>query len=171
MPAAAPHADTTRSRRFRLQPARHSEQRSTAWLDGLESRVVSLGTGYGLDEDAAHFLGVALREALLNALRHGGSQGRISVGIRVRGERLVVTVRDRGPGFDPRDVPDPCCDENLARGCGRGIFFMRRFADRVVFSFPRSGGTRVRIEKSLTACAAPPAAGRAGRPGTAARRS
>jgi serine/threonine-protein kinase RsbW len=58
-------------------------------------------------------------------------------------------VRDRGPGFDPAIVPDPLAEENVGRGTGRGLFFMRRFADRVLFSFPRKGGVVVRLEKDL----------------------
>jgi serine/threonine-protein kinase RsbW len=58
-------------------------------------------------------------------------------------------VRDRGPGFDPRGVPDPLAPENIARNGGRGIYLMRHFADRVVYSFPRGGGTLVRLEKRL----------------------
>jgi len=56
-------------------------------------------------------------------------------------------VRDQGPGFDPEQVPDPLAEENLARGGGRGLFYMRRFTDRVSFVFPRRGGSVVRLVK------------------------
>jgi hypothetical protein len=46
-------------------------------------------------------------------------------------------------------VPDPLAAGNLERGSGRGLFFMRQFADRVFFSFPRQGGAEVRLEKDL----------------------
>jgi serine/threonine-protein kinase RsbW len=124
-----------------------------AWIDGIEQLTIQVGADAGLDDDSAHFLGVALREALANAIQHGHrfeARRRVRVGIRaVDGCRLVLTVRDRGPGFDPSRVPDPLAPENLTRSSGRGIFLMRRFADRVSFSFPRTGGSLVRLEKDL----------------------
>jgi serine/threonine-protein kinase RsbW len=102
-----------------------------------------------LDADQAVFVGVALREAVVNAFRHGrspdGAPTRIS--LHLTPDSLVITVRDRGPGFDPDRVPDPCCGTNLTRGSGRGIFYMKCFTDRVSFVFPRRGGSVVRLAK------------------------
>ncbi len=115
-------------------------------LDRIEARAVGMAQKGGLDPDCAHYLGVALREAIVNALRHG--RGAASVFVRLaRKGLLVMTVRDRGPGFDPSRVPDPLAPENLARGTGRGLFYMRCFTDRVSFSFPKCGGAVVRLEK------------------------
>ena len=115
-------------------------------LNRIEARAVSLAQRGGLDPDRAHFLGVALREAIVNALHHG--RGAATVALRLlRKGLLVMTVKDAGPGFDPSRVPDPLAPENLAKGCGRGIFYMRHFTDRVSFSFPRCGGAVVRLEK------------------------
>jgi serine/threonine-protein kinase RsbW len=62
-------------------------------------------------------------------------------------EGLEVQVADQGAGFDPSSVPDPVAEENLLKAYGRGIFFMRSFMDEVEYSFPASGGTRVRMLK------------------------
>ncbi len=40
-------------------------------------------------------------------------------------------------------------EANRFKPSGRGIYLMRHFADRVVYSFPRGGGTLVRLEKRL----------------------
>jgi serine/threonine-protein kinase RsbW len=129
-----------------------------AWIDGIEDLAVRMAVDAGLDADSAYFLGVALREALVNAIQHGhGFDDRlpVEVGFRIEtGRVMVITVRDRGPGFDPSRVRDPLAAVNLTRSSGRGIFFMRRFTDRVRFSFPRSGGALVRLEKDLPALAA-----------------
>jgi signal transduction histidine kinase/phage shock protein PspC (stress-responsive transcriptional regulator) len=45
----------------------------------------------------------ALREALLNAVRHGAPP--VSVYVEVGPERVEAFVRDHGPGFDLEDVP------------------------------------------------------------------
>jgi len=121
-------------------------------VDDLEATVVRVGSRIGLDPDSAYFFGVALREALTNAIRHGNARAPGSpVQIRLVVERrcLSVAVRDWGPGFEIASLPDPAASENRCRGCGRGIFFMRRFADEVVFHHPEGGGQAVELRKRL----------------------
>jgi serine/threonine-protein kinase RsbW len=136
--------------RFELEDEGPSSEPAIVAIEKLATEAATRG---GLHDDEAHFLGVAIREAIVNALRHGrpkegACRASVQVCVSARGA-LVATVRDRGPGFDPAAVPDPLADENVGRGCGRGLFFMRRFADRVLFSFPRKGGAVVRLEKDL----------------------
>lgn len=138
---------------FELGPSvAADEARCMAWVDALEELTLLIAASGGLSCDEACDFGVAVREALVNALRHGTdpARRRVAVGFRlVDGPALLVTVRDRGPGFDPGAVPDPRMPENLSRSCGRGVFYMRQFADDVVFSFPRRGGTVTRLRKQL----------------------
>jgi len=133
------------SARFVLEPGPDGE----AALDHIEDLAVCMGRAGGLAQDDAVFVGVALREAVVNAFRHGrgpnGDPARI--GLHLTPDSLVITVRDRGPGFDPSCVADPCSDENLSRGSGRGLYYMRCFTDRVSFVFPRNGGSVVRLAK------------------------
>jgi serine/threonine-protein kinase RsbW len=140
----------SRRRFVDLGPIPADEPALTRWMDTAEEGVIRCGSERGLDADSAHFLGVALREAVVNAVRHGGGPAGVSVTMKVvPGPALVLTVRDRGRGFDPRRVPDCTAPENLDRGCGRGLFFIRRFTDRVSFLFPRRGGAVIRLEKRL----------------------
>jgi serine/threonine-protein kinase RsbW len=108
-----------------------------------------MGRAGGLDGDGAVFVGVALREAVVNAFRHGRSPdgAKTRIGLHLTPDSLVITVRDRGPGFDPAAVPDPCAETNLEHGSGRGLFYMRCFTDKVSFVFPRRGGSVVRLAK------------------------
>jgi serine/threonine-protein kinase RsbW len=139
------HPSGTWSARFVLDPGPAAE---TA-LDHIEELAVCMGRAGGLDADGAVFVGVALREAVVNAFRHGhGPDGAPTrIGLHLTPDSLVITVRDRGPGFDPDAVPDPCQEMNLARGGGRGLHYMRCFTDRVSFVFPRRGGSVVRLAK------------------------
>jgi serine/threonine-protein kinase RsbW len=135
----------TWSARFVLEPGPDGE----AALDHVEELAVCMGRAGGLDSEDAVFVGVALREAVVNAFRHGRSVdgAPTRIGLHLTADSLVISVRDRGPGFDPESVPDPCRDENLARGGGRGIYYMKCFTDRVSFVFPRRGGSVVRLAK------------------------
>lgn len=71
-------------------------------LLGNAVEVVSVGdTGVSEGHEA---LIQASREAMLNASRHGG--GAVSVYLEVTGGRAEVFIKDRGPGFELRDVPE-----------------------------------------------------------------
>ena len=105
-----------------------------------------------LDDDAAHYVSVAIRESVVNAIKHGnrGDAGkRVAIEFLLHPGALEVTVQDEGTGFDPATVPSPLAEENLLKADGRGIFFMRSFMDEVSYAFPSRGGTVVRMLKKL----------------------
>jgi serine/threonine-protein kinase RsbW len=140
--------------RFRLDPRQRTDEEGRfAWIEEVAQAVTREAVARGLDEEGVYYLAAAVREAVLNALCHGRDpQGDpwVSVNVgRPRDGKLVVTVRDQGPGFDPTRVPDPREPEQCERPCGRGLFFMRRFTDGLSFHFPGPGGSRVRLEKRL----------------------
>ncbi|HEX8458186.1 MAG TPA: ATP-binding protein [Pyrinomonadaceae bacterium] len=103
-----------------------------------------------LSEDAAFGLDMAVREAVTNAVLHGNKQDAskpVEIVFTDAGSELVVTVRDRGTGFDPTTVDDPTAEQNLLKASGRGILFMRSFMDTVEWSPHPEGGTVVRMTK------------------------
>jgi CheY-like chemotaxis protein len=104
-------------------------------------------------------VGVALHEALTNAIYHGNLE--VSSALREKDEKAyydlaaqrrkqepyrdrrvyvngevsrleaTFTIRDDGPGFDPSILPDPTDPANLERVSGRGLFLIRTFMDNV----------------------------------------
>jgi serine/threonine-protein kinase RsbW len=104
----------------------------------------------GLDEDALFGVEMAVREAVTNAVLHGNGQDEskpVEMGLTSSGSELVITVRDRGEGFDPSEVDDPTAEQNLLKTSGRGILFMRSFMDDVRWEPHPQGGTVVRMTK------------------------
>jgi serine/threonine-protein kinase RsbW len=106
----------------------------------------------GLDDDSMHWVGVAVRESVINAIKHGNQndqQKKVFVEFTssaAPGE-LVVTIRDQGPGFDPETLADPLAPENMLKSSGRGIFLMRNFMDDVSLRRAPEGGMEVRMVK------------------------
>ncbi len=106
----------------------------------------------GLDEDARHWLGLAIREAVANAIKHGNQQDKekeVEVELALDGEEAVIRVGDHGEGFEPQEVDDPLDPQNLLKTSGRGILFMKSFVDQIDYSFRPGGGTIVTLRKSL----------------------
>lgn len=57
-----------------------------------------------LSDDATHALLSAIRELVLNAIRHGGASCVKIAGVRENGH-LLCSVADNGKGFDPENAP------------------------------------------------------------------
>ncbi len=111
-----------------------------------------------LGEDDRHWIGLAVREAVANAIKHGNGSDpgkQVEVEVRVDSGEVQVAVRDEGPGFDPAAVADPLAPENLLRPGGRGIFYMRSLMDKVEYRFGSGGGTEVVLHKRIKAAGAP----------------
>jgi serine/threonine-protein kinase RsbW len=107
----------------------------------------------GMEEDTRHWVDVAVREALANAIKHGNAQNpskQVHVDLEVEGEELVIRVEDEGAGFDPALLVDPRAPENLLRPNGRGIFYMKSFMDEIQYGAGPGGGTMVTLRKRLT---------------------
>ncbi len=106
----------------------------------------------GLDEDGSHWIGMAVREAVANAIKHGNKldvKKKVNATFELQGDELEITISDEGQGFDPSKVSDPLNPQNLLKTSGRGIFYMRTFMDRVQYSFNPGGGTSLVMKKSL----------------------
>jgi serine/threonine-protein kinase RsbW len=102
----------------------------------------------GFDEETMMWIGMAVREAVINAIRHGNKHDknkRVEIRFSINAESLRVRVADEGDGFDPSTVPNPLDPENLLKPSGRGIFYMRTFMDEVEFSSRPNGGTVVQM--------------------------
>lgn len=121
-------------------------------------------------------IGVALQEALINALYHGNLevhsdlqeddaaryyelidqrqrlepyQSRsIYVEAQLSRHEAVFIIRDEGPGFDASKVPDPTEPDNLDKPNGRGLLLMRKFMTEVRFN---ATGNQVTLIKRMSA--------------------
>ena len=129
-------------------------------LDFVQVVSDELGKLVGFDDDAVHWLGVAVRESVINAIKHGNKDVEdklvtVEFGLAPAAEpkRLTVRVVDQGDGFDPDGIADPLAPENLLKSSGRGIFFMRSLMDDVRMRRAPEGGMEIVMVKTLARAA------------------
>lgn len=128
-----------------------------------------------LGADEIMRVGIALTEALVNAMVHGNLEvsssliGETSEPFNERIRKRMATepysrrvvhvdvfetpmearyqIRDEGPGFDPAGIPDPTDPDNLEKGFGRGLLLIRTFMDEV---FHNATGNQITLIKRAT---------------------
>lgn len=144
-----------------------------AAVPGVVRRLGEGAVEVGLcDPPGAVRVGVALEEAIVNAIVHGNLEvssafsqedeprfgreiearrtqtpfrdRRVKVTARVSRSEGVFVVQDDGPGFDVARVPDPTDPTRLMMVGGRGILLMRSFMTAVHFN---ETGNRVTLVK------------------------
>lgn len=125
-------------------------------LDVVQVVCDRMGRLAGFDDESVHWIGVAVRESVINAIKHGNREDlakyvtvEFSLEPAAAPAALVVRVVDQGEGFDPSAVGNPLEPENLLKASGRGIFFMRSFMDDVTLARTPEGGMEVRMVKKL----------------------
>ncbi len=144
-----------------------------AEVPAVVARLADAAVEVGLcDRPTARRIGVAVEEAILNAIVHGNLEvsselrqldevaydrqilvrrgrspyleRRVKLTARLSRGEATFEVRDEGRGFDVTRVPDPTDPEHLFRVGGRGLLLMRSFMTTVQFA---DRGTRVTLIK------------------------
>ena len=120
-------------------------------IDLVHAATEKMAEYAGFDADEALNVGLALREAVINAMVHGNRQDptlNVHVTLTSQGPRFQATVRDEGAGFDPDSEPDPTSNENLLNTSGRGLLLMKAFVDEVRFRQRRGRGMEITLTKT-----------------------
>ena len=121
-------------------------------VDEAENTVLRVAGEAGLEEDDLHALGMAVREAAVNAVVHGNrynARKKVHLSVSRAPERLTVVIGDEGEGFDMDSIPDPLAPDNLLRQSGRGLLLIRAFVDEFELRRRQPRGTEVRLVKYL----------------------
>ena len=124
-----------------------SEVRLVDLVHAASERMAALA---GFDDDESLNVGLAVREAVINAIVHGNREDpelKVNVTISAASDGLTARVWDQGEGFDPGAAPNPTEGDNLLKSSGRGLLLMRAFVDEVEFRRRKSRGTEVVLVK------------------------
>ncbi len=97
--------------------------------------VEILGGALGMQQTHVEAASVAMVEACLNAMEHGGGPLTVRLRSENRGSRpcLVIEVEDRGQGFDPATAPRNTSARVLGSASKRGwgLTLIRELMDEV----------------------------------------
>ena len=122
------------------------------FIDLVHATAEEVAVSLGLEEREALDLALAVREAAVNAMKHGNGLDplkEVELHFAESPEGLVVTVLDQGGGFDPKVRPDPREEENLLRTSGRGIQMIEHLVDRVSYRYAEGKGMEITLVKRL----------------------
>ncbi len=142
----------------------------TALIDLIQEEINGLGL---FDRMGQIRVGIALQEALTNALFHGNlevsselreedeglfyqraearrrqepyASRQIRVVVRLDGRAVTFIIGDEGPGFDTSRVNQPIEPGDLTTISGRGLLLIRTFMDEVAFN--TTGNTITMIKR------------------------
>jgi serine/threonine-protein kinase RsbW len=102
----------------------------------IEEFLNSLFSEYSLTRKLYCKIYISVSEAVNNAIQHGNKnnmQKYVSVRFFEEESNFVFYIEDEGVGFDFINLPDPTLINNIRCESGRGIFFMKKYADSVIF--------------------------------------
>ncbi|GAB4310509.1 MAG: ATP-binding protein [Phototrophicales bacterium] len=119
--------------------------------------ISRLARSAGMNDDAVHRYYLAVEEICTNIIEHGYSQVDygdqqpvIDLVCRQYPDRLIVTILDDAIPFNPleRAEPDPAAALEEREGGGWGIFFVKKYMDRVTYQYTEQRN-QLTLEKQI----------------------
>lgn len=87
-------------------------------------------------DELRHQMRLCFQEAVTNAVVHGNQCDEskyVHISMSKDDNKLVLSIKDEGEGFDMQQVRNPLTDENLVIPGGRGLFLMRTLSDHLQY--------------------------------------
>lgn len=103
-------------------------------IEDFEDAVLAAARTLQYLNEAQFAVRLAMEEAITNAFEHGSGGRReatVRASFQAARDRIVITVTDSGPGFDPALVADPTEDGRVELPRGRGLMLIRAFMSEV----------------------------------------
>lgn len=100
----------------------------------VEQWIQTVANEHRVKEEKYPNILISLTEAVNNAIIHGNNSDEtkhVNIYLEKNKDGLAFKVCDQGHGFDPNDVPDPTCPENIECCGGRGVFLIKQLCDQV----------------------------------------
>ncbi|MCQ3938041.1 MAG: ATP-binding protein [Chloroflexi bacterium] len=123
------------------------------FLDEIREVVAQVARAGGFSEKTIYSLQLAADEASSNIIEHayeGESDASLDLVCEMRGNEIVIILRDWGKSFDPSGVKDPNLSADLSsrQVGGLGMYLMRKLMDTVRYeSNARTGNLLIMTKR------------------------
>ena len=86
------------------------------------------------DNNFKNAVELSVNEACVNAIKHSGdadTSRTVNLSFCVFDDRLVINLKEQGPGYDIDNIPIPEIEKHPE--CGYGIYLIKTMMDKVVY--------------------------------------
>ncbi|MFD4431819.1 ATP-binding protein [Nocardia sp. NPDC058497] len=134
-------------------------------IERAHARLTPILHGLWGDDSAVRPIELAVHEAVVNAIEHGGvgnPDATVELTLSIEDDELLIEISDQGPGFDPDTVPDPRRPDSVLRASGRGVLLIRTAVDSLEAAHSPQGRFTLTLRTKLprsTAEGVPPRRG------------
>ncbi|PWT94196.1 MAG: hypothetical protein C5B55_03050 [Blastocatellia bacterium] len=107
---------------------------------------------WSISADKSQALGIALQEALVNAIKHGNRNNpekRVRITAELSSEEAKFVVEDEGEGFEKDHPPNPLNPANLYKPSGRGVLLIKSIMDKAEYNHRGNIVTMVKTRSTL----------------------
>lgn len=124
-----------------MMPTTEHRQVFPAKIDQIEQAcdfVAQYAGSLGIDDEAVYHCRLCVEEICTNIIEHGYAQqheGVIEIVCKMASSYFSITIIDDAPAFNPLTLPDPDPTMPLweRQGGGWGVYFVKKFMDRVTY--------------------------------------
>ncbi|HMV28309.1 MAG TPA: ATP-binding protein [Anaerolineales bacterium] len=114
------------------------------FLDEIRDTVAEIARSGGFSEKTIYSLQLAADEAASNIIEHayeGVSNATLYMTCDMKGDEIVITMRDTGKSFNPTTVKEPNLKADLSERQigGLGVYLMRKLMNTVHYESSKSG--------------------------------
>lgn len=122
------------------------------YLDEIRAYVGKRARAAGFSDKEVYSVQLATDEAASNIIEHayqGVPAGRIELTCEFEGDRLTITLLDRGKSFDPSKVAEPDVKADLSERKigGLGIYLMHKLMDEVRYKTTAAGNLLTLVKR------------------------
>jgi len=106
------------------------------YLRELNEFITHLFIRTNLSDEEINDIKIAFLELGMNAIEHGNksqSDRKVYINYSLYKDKLLISIKDEGEGFNSRNVPDPRDETNIFSLRGRGIHLVRNLMDELEY--------------------------------------
>lgn len=121
------------------------------YMSVIRLTTSAVASKIGFDVEEIDDIKVSIGEACSNIIKHGLDEGKGSFNIcyTIYDEKLTISVKDSGDGFDTSKIKEPKIESNIESldDSGLGIFIIKSLMDEVEIKSSELSGTEIIMSK------------------------